>query len=73
MAAILLLIYGGLKVAEKGLNELTIPEPPAKTLALYRNTADEIVLIFAGRAVPLNFPQIRSRLTEIMDRLPGNR
>ncbi len=66
---IVLLVYGGLRTAEKGIIDLMLSEPPGSVISWQKNDSGEIGFTFAGKKASIDVLKIYERVLKMWDRL----
>lgn len=70
LLAVLLLLYGGLNLAERGISELMARERPARAFSLGRGAQGEFLLTFGGKTVCLDTGRLLDALRRRLDGQP---
>ena len=71
LVLIMLLVYSGLRLVEKGIDEITITGAPRQALDFQLDVPGTLTVIFAGKKTVINFIDIYHRLLKTWDRLTG--
>ncbi len=66
---IMLLVYGGLRLAEKGISDIIFPEQSGRVLSWQRDVSGEFSITLAGKTVVINVAEIYTRFLNMWDKL----
>lgn len=70
LLAVLLLLYGGLNLAERGMIELLARDRPARAFTLERGAQGEFLLTFGGKTLCLDAGRFLDALRRRLDGQP---